>query len=456
MPVYIDSIRFTDEYTGNIGGFGSDAGKDYLMACVGDKMWVEIKFHVAWSALDIPVVISIADNTITRTDVTGSFLEDGFHDGDTFVLDNAGGNDGSYTIDTVTNDTITTTSAMVEDGTYGSTDIYGTTDIDYIDFYYNLIANSFDTTFQSLSDVNSQKMVNVSAIAEGGTTVDLVPGTKQYAWVDVPKATATIAAEGTYGYPTYYQDFKIIMPFFVKPFYLNGQTQALRDLLAVTKVTPPEYFKDLDCLKFVYKINARYTATDPKVYHTSGNQGKDGNTGWFNELLDGYPLSESGQTQFELISTEYFDNATGYPVTTMDYVDKTDVQITIKVPGGTSIASLPFLVNFCWMPNSQEQYQNKGLKDFTNDFGEANDFRHLFLHDRAKQLISAGAVNGDRYGTDYQVITNVQGTTYSTNEIIITFTTDLGAIVKSTFAGNEFGRDYMIWVTPQTPIVVVS
>ncbi len=451
MPVYVDSVRFTDEYSGNIGGFGSDTGQDFLMACVGDKMWVEIKFHVAWNTLDVEMLFNTADNTITRQDIVGSFITDGFHVGDSIAIDDAGGNDGSNTIIALTDVKMTVGTNLVDDGLFSAVDIYGTTDIDYIDFYYNCIANSSSTTFQSLTDVNTQKMTNVTVIPESGQ-VDLVPGTKQYAWVDVPQGDATIEAEGTYGYPTYYQDFKIIMPFFVKPFYLNGQTQSLIDLLNVTGLTPPEYFRDLDCLKFVYQINARYAQRDPTVYHTSDLQFKNGNTGWFNELLDGTPLGETGEVQFQLISTEYFDNATSYPVDGLDYEEPTDVQITIKVPNGTSPENVIFLVNFCWLPNSNIPYQNKGLIDFTNEFGEPNDFRHLFLHDRARQVEGAGAVNGDRYGTDYQVLTNVQGSTYG-SELIVTFTVDFGLVVKQTFEGNEFGRDYMIWVTPQTAII---
>ncbi len=451
MPIYIDSIKFTDEYTGSIGGFGLDNGADYLIGAVGDKMYAEIKCHVAWGTKNQSMTFNMADNTITREDVTGSFIDDEFSEGDSITISGAGANDGDYIITALTDTVITTDDALVADGLFGSVYIYGTTDIDYIDFYYNCISNSSENTFQSLTDVNTQKLTNVDVIPDDGT-VYLVPATKQYAWVDVPKNSATVSSEGTYGYPTFYQDFKIVLAFFIKPFYLNGQKQSLLDLLNGTNLTPPEYFRDLDCLKFIYQIDARYSARDQTIKHTSGPQSKKGNTAWFNELLDGLPLATGGNTQFKLISTEYFDNATGNPVDNLDFIAPTDVQIIIEIPVGTSIPGLKFVVNFCWGPTSNQAYQNKGLIDYTNDFGEPNDFRHLFLHDRAKQVIAAGSVNGDRYGTDYQVITNVQGVAYGSS-ILITFTTDFGSECQRIFNENKFGRDYIIWITPESPPV---
>ena len=427
MAVTIDSILISDEYTGNQNG-GPDPGLDMLVGSVGDKMWAAITFEVHWETVDIPMTFNSSNNTITRNDCgvggVGSFIEDGFNAGDTISVVGTGYYYGavSYTILSLTASTITVEGSLLENATYSSISIYGTTPIDAMDFYYNNVGIQDQQSFKSLSDIqNTQK---TSASWTGNPTGNnMNPIGSSEAWWEGYNPVVTYVGTGPLN--AYSRQYSIIAPFFIKPFALTNQFSSLQSTLNGQPQKPTPWI-DTDCLTFLYQIDIRYLSYSNQVGQSTGILETPANTGWFNEFLNG------GTPNYKLTSIAY--SISGSPASQIDPTQTNSVILhLVKTDDAIGV---DFVLNFMKIPANQNEYQNT-----------ATNFREDFIHDRAFQATGGASVNGDQYGTSYQVLTNITAT-HTLLDLTITFDIIMGAASQAAFS-NPQDCNYLIWATPQ-------
>ena len=459
MPIFVQNIAFQDDYTGAISGHGPDtSGVPQLMGCVGDFMYCKIDFYVAWSVLDTIFTFNSTAQTITIDNCGGtdSFIDAGFQVGDTIVVQGTAGNvdDGTYTIATLDDTVITVLEAISTTGVYANVNIYGATSINALDFYYNMVGNNDNQTFISLTDNKAvQRFTGLTNPLYYEHVYTLAPNATSQAWfnntVDGVSCVPTITDTGLS--VDYKQQFSLVFPFLITPFFLSNQLNTLQASYQEASTLPgqfviPSYFLD-QCLGFIYQIDAKFNIINTTADHsTAGNVTfNPGNTTWFDMFFPtGIKLGSSfiNTVQYTFDNIVY-TNASSVILDSIDINNPTNVSVNILHTGGGAMTSDTFVVNFMWLPTNQGAYQNYSNPDQTN-------FRQAFLHDRCRTHVGAGSANGDQFGTPIQAITNVVGTTI-TGGMNVTFKIDLGSLSKSTLTNAN--RDYLIWITPQSSVV---
>jgi len=453
MAVNLVEVKYFDEFSGTGG-----TGADYIIGCVGDKARVELTFEVEWKSVDVPMTFASAAgvNTITRTD-SGSFIDDGFKDGDIIEVSSTTSNDGTKNVLKVTDLTMTVTTALTTE-TSSTTTITGVTVINDIDYYFNLIENDAPEDYHSLVDRDTQQRFRSGVNSQTGTTaVDMIVSTNSKGWYDdyppsivgVPNSTTgacsgsgaacTVNADCPPGQtcvlpnPRSPQRFKIAHEFIIKPLFLNGQLSNFQNGLPPA----PEYFGDRRALKYIAKIDAKFTRTDPEVPHTSAFDLKKGNTAWFNEFLNGE------EPTYRVDSIAYTDTITGATLTALQYCRKTNVQVNVTSLGGKfSNSATKLVLHHAYMPLEESDYINTRTSHPYN-----------FRYDRASVTLGSAGVNGEKLGTAVQAITALSATYISATQARLNFTIDYTNLLNTTNtfidAKDAANRNYFLAVTTQ-------
>ena len=425
MAIEISSIKFTDEFT------GSGATKnDFLMGSFGDKLTAYVTVAVHWEALQILVTFNSANKTIKRQD-NYSFIRDGFIVGDTIQITGttAGVNDGSFTITAITDSTITVSQAVTT-GTYSLVDINGTTSIDALNFYYNLIENSSPLSFVSLTDNQSTQRYNAGkATWVAAETVSLVDATQSIGW---QTGTGTVIKNSISNVASnYIQEFVITHTFYVTPFYLSGDL-----VYSDSKLVYPSFFLNTNSLKYVARVDGRFSKTNPTIPHTTPIDYNYalGNVGWFNEFLNG------GTPEYSLYSVRYVDTLTNTIISEIQIDRQTTVYITTKSLNQRFTGSCLQALSIFYCPNDESDYVGTKTTDLLENF----------LFDHALITSGAGSINGVNYGTNYQAIKTITSVNTSTTYCLTTFIVDLSSATQALLEAKATdNRKLMLMITPQ-------
>jgi hypothetical protein len=432
MSINITSLSFYDEFTGDLGS----ANPEYLMGNVGDRITAKISYSVNWQSQGISVVTNATNKTITRSD-NGSFISDGFTKGDTFRFFDVQNSTviGYFTIESLTDKQIIVTTA-ISTNSYNNVDLNGTTTLTSFEYKYNLIENNSAINFKNI--VDSENEVTFNATGWGAT------GTAAVNMSVKGRSNADLLANaaGTITFPTiqpisitysnriYKQNYTILHTFVI-PEYLAGQQTFLED----GQPFAPSYFLSTNSLKFICDINGRYENTSPEApQKLAPITFPKGNVGYFNEFLNG------GTPEYSLTSIVFTDVLTGLVVDEVDFNRTTDVVITLDSTSGNFVpVGTPYVITHKYLPNDTTDYVNT-----------TTNYNQNFKQDRRKKLSGAATSNGEQYGTDLQVITNVTTTYYSANSLAFNYRIDNSAAIKTFLAAkNSDNRNFLIFVTPQ-------
>ena len=443
MSVTITSSKWTDEFNSVYNG-GADTGTPNFMGCVGDLMWLETQFYVSWSA-NYTFTFSATNDTITITNFI-NWSTNGFQVGDVIEVVGSVSNDGTYNVTAINNNILTVAEDITIDETVTCV-IYGTTPVTAFDYYYNMLGNNDGKNFVSLTDNPSIQRFTGKIADEGAAYMN--PNQTSWAWWDWYAYSTDLKPQLTYlDTIDYKQYFKIVFPFFIKPFndksqlnlLTNAYNQNIGDntILNIDNFIEPSYFFQ-QCLGYVQQIDAKFSITNTKADHTSGIVSYYGNTSWFDQF---YPSGQNvggniiTTTQYEFVSISY---DTGDSMRS-DAI--TNVTIELKNLYGTWTKNDKYVLHFCWLPIDAVKYQA---------YSDANqqNFRYSFLYDRAYSQPTASAVNGDMFGLDIQAITNLTSTSVG-NILTINFDLDLGGLTERMLKEIP---NYMIWVTPESELV---
>ena len=439
MAVYITSSKWSDEFTGIYNG-GTDTGTSTFMGCVGDLMWLETEFYVAWSA-SYTFNFSAANDSITITNFA-TWSQNGFQVGDTIEVVGSASNDGTFTVTQIIDNVLYVAEDITVDETTACV-VYGITPVVAFDYYYNLLGNNDGKNFVSLTDNPSIQRFTGTVPDEGSSY--MTPNATSYAWWDWSAYGLDLKPTLTYlTTEDYKQKYKIIFPFFIKPFndktqlnlLSNAYNQNIGDntVLNIDNFIEPSYFFQ-QCLGYVHQIDARFAISNAKADQTSGIISNYGNTAWYDQFFpSGNYVGGNIVTspQYEFISITY---NTGKSMRS-DTI--TRVTIELKKLNGNWSEGDKFVVHFCWLPTNAVKYQAY------SDNNQQN-FRKVFLYDRGYTTVGAPPVDGDMFATDIQAITALEGTAVG-DVLTIIFDTNLGNL---TTAMLKEIPNYMIWVTPQ-------
>lgn len=445
MPINIDSINFYTEL-GPVDLAPYAAPTDWLLANIGDKVRIETTFTVktfAISSEDSPIIMNNRDGLIGEGWM--SLTDNGFANfkiGDqVIVYDYIGSDTGSiapkgsggpayYTVVDKLDDStiqldqdvpglIPATSAPAI-----NTVISIINPITAVKYKYNFIENEEAENYNSKISETEQILINKLIDAANVTPLDLEflgelsyqigSGTVQ--GVEIDDGTA----DGVYK-----QTFKIIHETYITPFFLSEQWADALSGVA------PDYFFDTNCLRAVISIEALYNYSDPNRSESVQLIDVMGNSGWFNENYN------TGITNYSLESVAY-ENADAETIDSVELTaNETTVTITINNTADTPFVdgATEFIIGYTKAPEINDEYQSNGKNVLQN-----------FYFDRARQTVGVTAVNGDNYGTNYQVLKDVAAEFVSDSQIIITAKIAFNATILSEYSDLDIRR-YLLFVS---------
>lgn len=431
MPVKITSVAIKNEFR--------TESVDWLLANVGDKVTVEIEFTVETTVLatvDNPIILQAQDGYIGAgwvVDALNRFAD--IKVGDQLYLYNYKtstpyiGNPYSV-LDKLSDGEIQLSNVGTLSGVAADTDsddvlISLIKPITAVKYKYNFIENDEQPTFDSKTDGTEQVLLATGL--DASDTVTVVPmeflGAKPY-----QIGEAEIIGDGVATTTGYQYKFKITHITFITPFILSTQLENLTNEVA------PDYFFNTKCLKGIFDIEAAYDFNDPNYIQTAEITETEGNTGWFDENFN------TGLTNYEVTNVVYKRPDTSViDGIELSLTSETTVEITIKNTIDTpfSNTNTKFTLNFCRIPYDESEY-----------IGNTNTLPENFLFDRALQTVGSAAVNGDNFGTDYQVLKTIAATFISSSEIKITAQVDFDVNVIDVIDIMQ-ERRYMLWVAVQ-------
>jgi len=244
--------------------------------------------------------------------------------------------------------------------------------------------------------------------------------------------SAKIVCMGVNTTTIYGQKFKIIHDTFVTPFFLSDQWSDLVQNINAS------YYQNAECLRYIFKLEAMYNFQDPNRILTYENVldinfNNEGNSGGFGENFN------SDLTNYSIESVDYTDNAsnsvTEIPLTTNETNFSIVIKNTIDTPFSNN--NTKFTLNFIRAPFDSTEYQ-----------GNSKTIAENFCFDRLLNTIGSAAVDGDTFGTNYQVFKDVSATFDSTSQITITGKIAFDAnVVSEISSSNEFR--YLLFASTQ-------
>lgn len=406
--------------------YAAPAYSEFLLGSILLKVTANIQVVVSWGAIDVDLVFDNAAGTITRTD-NGSFLDDGFRDGDGIVISSTALNNGSIApgLITVTEDVIYL-AGVVNETVNGTIEGYAV-DTSF-DFYPNLIENNDDFSLFNLTDRETVPMYFADTISTDSANPTIMQvSTNSKGWIS-PADSATIYKDSAS--TTTEQIFVIQHTFSILPIFRSNELREVQNGL------PPaaKSFKDRFCLKYVYKIDGKFSPLDPTIVHTTdGNVVfPNGNVGWFDEFINGRP------TTYTKESISYSNNTTGKSLSGIEYCAVTNVDARIQAVG--SMVESKFIVHVMYLPLNEDRYINT-----------LTDWKTNFIYERAVVTYLGATVQGENTG-DYHFLKDVSFTSLDAGfeRGKITFKIDFSDVVRSEIECFDLdNRNYLIFVTCQ-------
>lgn len=339
--IVVTNVTYYDEITETGGG-----GIPFLFGAIGDKIRAVIDFYVKWSVEGVRLsfdgdVITIANDLDFETD----FIAAGFKVGDTIAIEDSPTNDGNYTITAVEGRTLVCagagfTTEIAEEGS-----IFGTTPVTDVDFYYNLIANNAVETYESLIDKGTQQKYYFTELdASDMSPEDGFVATKSWGWVThsikepATGETDDVTITGA-GISDHKQSFQIdqifLIPMWMRELFTNYQLN-----------TPPDYLKDGNSLKHIFRIDAKYERNQTVIPHTVSYTENPGQVVWYDTAVNGK------RNDYYLESIEF----NGGDSDTLQFEDDTEVNIVLKSRAALFQSDSKIFVRFVICPMDTQKY----------------------------------------------------------------------------------------------------
>ena len=444
MSFIFEEVVFYDEFTGT-GGGGLPYPNHGVLA--KGQAWITGHFYLAY--LDKALIFNAAERTITNNNPLdfGSFKDDGnnvgagLKAGRTIAVEGTGSNDGTYEIESISEDgrTIKTVEALVNE-TIEEADIFDDTIIEAIDLSTNFIENNSEESYSSLTDKASiQRFTAGDLYDSGGGPSKMLVSSRSFGWVpneltDVTTGETDEVTVEAIEVVDHKQRFLIKQTFRLAPFALIEQIQN------ITNINPPDYFTDGRALKYICKVDGKFDIDNPEIPHTGSFTETKGLTNWFNQN------NIRARAEYYFESIEYLDQDLN-ELTAPDIDKVVSAAITIRSRNSKfHNVNQRLAVDFVYFPLNESRYI------FTPD----TTLRQNFLNDR-RFLPVETMNNGEYYGTPYQVLENVNPVFVNDStirvELDVNFSTEIKEFLKTLEQGN---RNFFFCITTQDSAIVTT
>lgn len=437
----------------------SNAGTDYLQACVLDRYTATIEFYFEKKALYKRLKFDSATKTITNYNNIDfeSFITLGFLEGEKIKVVHSGGlNQGELTITKVEERVITVSEALTNE-TAKDCSIYVTSDVTDLEFYYNLSTPKQNERRQPLGNAwgpnNPSRAINAgyfnsdtdSGVLQRYTATaldceDLATqkvfsvGTDSYGWVTDfnPVFTGTTVASYIIGMGLdgYKQKFKIVHTFVVAPFFLASQFQYFDE----NKIDP-EYLSN--SLGYQFQINAKYSANTAVIGDYVAAIEEVGKTGWYDQNVN------KTRPEYTVTSIRITDAADSSTLERLDFTKVNQVEINLRSATGQFVSNpdtgTQIVLSHLYCPLDTDIYEGTLTNIFQN-----------YLKDYAIRKIGQTSTNGIGNGTAYQAIKNFVATIVDANNCKLNFDIDYSTQTRTFLAGRgNADRNYVFVITTQ-------
>lgn len=415
---------------------------NWTLANVGDKIRIESSFSVqtyAVSSNDSPMILNHTDGMIGVGwvyDPQGQFSD--FKIGDSILFFNKDDNSHApFTIIDKLDDSniqLNTAFTVTPDNFSANNIVFSITNpITGIKYRYNFIENSEAENF--FCKVTGNELLFANELVDADNT--MAQGLSYLSPAESRIGSATIRGieidDGTTD-GVYKSKFKVIHNTFLIPLFLSSELNGIGQ-----PTITPTYFANGNCLKFIFGIDALYDYNNPNGVQSAVFSTALGDTGWRNENFN------EGNTFYSVTGITYKDAASASIPSIQLSSEKTSIRIdisnTVDAPFTTDTK---FVLNIIKTPFSETEYQNTGLIMPRN-----------FLFDRALQQIDEPAVDGDGFGTGYQILTNITGVLDSTSAMHILCDVEMGVDVLANLNASEI-PSYRIFVSIQNDLLATK
>ena len=429
--ITLDSLKFYDvDFVGGTGG-----GVSYFNGGILNRMKAVIELTCFRGLEDVDLVFDSATKKITYDPTTGyyNFKEQGWDNVINVEVDGTSSNDGSYTIAEVSDFYIIVNESVVNE-TAAACNLYDATPVTDIDLYYNLVRSVVTPqNYSSLSDLNAIQRYTATGLdaSDTGTTVSFKVNSSSFGWVSNPltgstDALVTIIGDGI---TDFRQSFIIEQTFSVALFWRAEFFQNF-----VNGIMPQGYYPQ----KYVCRIDAR--AGTANVLHTGVDEQTNGTGTWFDQNnIGGLPDVYVDQVIYNNGDTDVLDFT----------IDNT-VAIVLKSRGGlfqTGGPNTKFAIDFLYCSLDPNRYTNTGERTL----------RQNLLNDRVVIATNSAATDGEFFGTAYQVLEDVQVSTFAAGSVTIVLSVNFSDEIKELLSSvGDNDRLYAFAITTQDITITTS
>lgn len=392
MPVELTSISFKKTI--------DNTPVNWLLANLDDDITIEHNLRVRTFAInsnDAPWVMNNDNGYIDTVVGTSVWITGGdfskFNVGDIILIGNyvAGGFAGAFVNYAIVLTKQGNTAIELDwdpvgwgSGTMGTDDVFSIArPITALSYKWNFIKNSEAANFYSKID-GSVQCATISNLnpAGGGTDLPMqMLGQKPYQLGEI--TVDEIGLDNDVNNKAIYASYFKIKH---KTKLVNVVTaDQLADFQA--GVAPEEFF-NLECLKSIFRFEARYDLLDPNQPQTLQVENLIGNTGWINEKFNANPTNYS----IDNLSYWYIQSGSPVPIPSVELSTTRKTKFSFDVLNTTDS---PFVAG--------QTHLILNFKKVPGDVGEytANnrDYKHNFCHEQVTLTATAipTALNGDNY-----------------------------------------------------------
>lgn len=272
---------------------------------------------------------------------------------------------------------------------------YVSTPMQGIEYSFGLIENNKPPNFNSKIDGNRRNSIAQgldSAVSTPIVMTQLGAKSNQYGSLQIEGNGIGDGAPS----PEVSQAFIITHTFLIDPLSLAGQNQDTKNGKA------PDYYKDINCLKYIFKAELSNDLTDPNRKKEIIEFSKSGNTGFLGENFN------TGLTNY-VISNVVFKRLNGDVSGSMELTtDQTTLTFNITNAENSPFSSsnTKFVLNHWFMPTPEDEYREPQFSNTVNLAKDRNIIQN-FLFDRVTCTLDDAITSPpDNLGTDQQIITS--------------------------------------------------
>jgi len=315
---------------------------------------------LSWeSKAQIGIDFTISGNTITRPN--GSFIDDGFIDGDAIeIVHNGAATTSTRNISSVSDTILIYDSTPLGDEVANNIQIHGITDLTGVEFTYLLTenANTFTEANQQDGSVMQFRIDNLNTSFQLAT-FSANPITGENGKFECRKITVGQARV---------QEFEFKHEFINFPYFLDAERAAFEGGSNIN------ILENSRCLKYAFRFKAGKTSQNPNERKFVFETENLGNTGGFDENFNGNTAA------FAVESITYTDTGANI-IDSLDVLNDTNVEILVNSPTGINLdANHKVIVYFSKLPED-------------NDIDQSKTFEENFVVDSLLTERGAGAVS---------------------------------------------------------------